>query len=926
VANAPEDAAERIAAAFAIAYLEDAAEGRVRTLEQYQALHPGHEDLIAREWARLAATTRTADGPDLPERGRAFGPYRIDGEIARGGQAIVFEAFDPRVGRKVVVKVLRAQASVSESAIRRIRMEATILAGLDHPAICPVYDAGIEDGRPYLVLKLVDGTSLAARLAAHREAGEGPSAADVATAVRFVEEIARALHQAHERGIVHRDFKPGNVMVTPEGRPVVLDFGLARILDADTPRLTRTGDVVGTPAYLAPEQIAGDPARVDRRADVHALGLVLAEMITLERAFAAESHEELLRQIRERPLSDPRRLNPAVTRDLALVVATATSKDPELRYRTALDLAEDLRRVAAGEPVVVRRAGAFAKAASFARRNPAAALVMVLVPLVLSAAILVTLRERSRITDARQFLEARTAEADRAAREANERLAALRRMDDLVRLEELVAEARLLHPAGPALVPRLERWLASAAAIVTRLPGHRAQRDALRARARTVERADPGGASGGDDPDALLARLDRTSGAIAAERLRGPDSGRAFRLDVLEKESAAARAALEASGAGAPAVVLPTPEEQWLYDNLDRLVRGVEALEGAGGLIAKERAILEASRVLAARTIEAHRAAWESAALAVAQDPRFGGLGLEPQMGLVPLGADPASGLQEFAHFPTGSVPARDPSGRLVLEEDSGIVLVLLPGGAFWMGAEVLGTESRPGDSDAQPLERPVHRVTLHPFFMGKHEMTQAQWLRWTGKNPSFFAPPGRGASHRPTLLCPVEQVDFFESERVLFEMGLILPTEAQWEYAARGGTTTPWWTGADSSSGVGACNVSDEFLRTHPLQTTRLFEEFNDGWSGPAPLGTFRENPFGMDGMIGNVAEWCRDRWAHYGVPALPGDGLRASVGDDGRAVRDGGWFWPMGGSRPASRYRVLTRTAGNMIGLRPARALDRS
>jgi formylglycine-generating enzyme required for sulfatase activity len=239
------------------------------------------------------------------------------------------------------------------------------------------------------------------------------------------------------------------------------------------------------------------------------------------------------------------------------------------------------------------------------------------------------------------------------------------------------------------------------------------------------------------------------------------------------------------------------------------------------------------------------------------------------------------------------------------------------------MGAELNGTEQHPGDPYATEYEQPVHGVTLDPFFIGKHELTQAQWQRWTGRNPARTG-PGDTESGERRLLRPVWRIDFHQAEAVLFEMGLVLPTEAQWEYAARAGTTTPWWTGAELSSCHGACNVGDERLfKSGGLPKAAPHESFDDGWELPAPIGTHRVNPFGLDGMIGNVAEWCRDRYALYTTPALPGDGLRASDATQERVVRDGSFVLNLANARVSSRYRINANHTTPTVGVRPARKL---
>jgi formylglycine-generating enzyme required for sulfatase activity len=184
------------------------------------------------------------------------------------------------------------------------------------------------------------------------------------------------------------------------------------------------------------------------------------------------------------------------------------------------------------------------------------------------------------------------------------------------------------------------------------------------------------------------------------------------------------------------------------------------------------------------------------------------GFEIGPQMGLVPLGPDPESGLLEFAHLATGSVPERDETGRLVIGDDTGLVFVLLRGGTFHMGAQGEDPSARNHDPQSTRDEGPVHEVTLAPFFLSKYEMTQAQWTRVAGVNPSYFQVPNQWVSSR---VHPVETVSWYDCAEVLDWLGLRLPSEAQWEYGARGATSTIWWTGDLRDSVEGAANLADQ-------------------------------------------------------------------------------------------------------------------
>ncbi|HYC76672.1 MAG TPA: serine/threonine-protein kinase, partial [Planctomycetota bacterium] len=364
--------------AVAVAFLDrvaaDRASGVGRTLAEYQSDYPGFERAVEAAFRRLEARAAAAGPPPEGAAPATIGPYRIERLLGRGGQGAVYLAHDPRLGRRVALKTLSAAWAASHGALARFAQEARVLAALDHPGVCAVYEAATVDGAPYLAMRYVAGESLAARFA--RRGGRVSDAAETLETTRLVEDVARAVHAAHEAGIVHRDLKPANVIVAPDGAPVVLDFGLAVAAGDDAP-ITAVGDVLGTPAYMAPEQAAGDVRATDRRSDVFALGVMLFEGLAGARPFAGPTRASILDAVRHAAPPDLRRLNPRVSRDLAVVVATALAKAPADRYASAADLADDLRRARLGEPVLARPISAVGRFARWARRRPAAAALLV---------------------------------------------------------------------------------------------------------------------------------------------------------------------------------------------------------------------------------------------------------------------------------------------------------------------------------------------------------------------------------------------------------------------------------------------------------------------------------------------------------------------------------------------------------------------
>jgi len=383
--------------------------------------------------ASAAPTTRA--GTDGSSTYEPIGPYRPLEELGRGGQAIVYLAEDTRLHRPVALKVLQGFGPLSEILLRRFQREAEVTSRLDHPGICTVYDAGVEKGIPYIATRYIPGETLARRLATARQQANGEAAParsrsghvvissgggasqEIAALVLLIEKAARALHVAHEAGIVHRDVKPANIMVTPHGEPVILDFGLAADVSGEQQTLTQTGDLFGTPAYMSPEQLSAQRLRVDRRADVYSLGVTLFECLCLRRPFVAPTRQALYRAIQLRDPPDLCRLNAHVSRDLRVVLETALEKQPDRRYQTALDFAEDLRRVRELHPITARPVGTVGRLVRLARRRPAFAAVCVLlilgIPLVtglvgyLAATwpAIAAGREQQRVAEIEQLLE-----------------------------------------------------------------------------------------------------------------------------------------------------------------------------------------------------------------------------------------------------------------------------------------------------------------------------------------------------------------------------------------------------------------------------------------------------------------------------------------------------------------------------------------
>ncbi len=300
-------------------------------------------------------------GSDPPGAGGEFGDFELLEEIAAGGMGVVFKARQRRLNRIVALKTIRPSAlGPGEDAARRFRVEAAAVARLDHPAIVPIFEMGELAGYPFLCLKLIEGGDLDSHLDRFRR--------DPSAAARLMAEVARAVHYAHQRGVLHRDLKPSNILLDEQGRPHVTDFGLARCLEDDS-RITRTGLILGTPSYMAPEQVAGPRDAVTTAADVYGLGAVLYALLAGRPPFGGDSVYEILQRVREQEPASPSTWSPGVDRDLEAICLKCLEKSPGARYPSAEALAVDLERWLAGEPTEARPAGRAERAWRWYRRN-----------------------------------------------------------------------------------------------------------------------------------------------------------------------------------------------------------------------------------------------------------------------------------------------------------------------------------------------------------------------------------------------------------------------------------------------------------------------------------------------------------------------------------------------------------------------------
>ncbi len=312
-----------------------------------------------------ADPSTVSDAAELPGGTRLhyFGDYEILKELGRGGMGVVFKARQVSLGRLVALKLIRAAELASDDDLRRFQNEAEAVAGLDHPGIVPIIEFGDHDGRKYFSMKLVVGRGLDDLKARY---------ADPRAAAGLVSSVARAVHHAHQRGILHRDLKPSNILVDEEGRPHVTDFGLAKRVEADA-GMTQSGAIMGTPSYMAPEQASGKRGAVTTSSDVYGLGAVLYDLLAGGPPFQEDSVLDTLVALQEREPEPIRPRNPKVARDLETICLKCLEKDQRLRYQSAEALADDLDHWLAGEPIAARKVTSFERGWKWARRHPAVA-------------------------------------------------------------------------------------------------------------------------------------------------------------------------------------------------------------------------------------------------------------------------------------------------------------------------------------------------------------------------------------------------------------------------------------------------------------------------------------------------------------------------------------------------------------------------
>ncbi|MFT5051382.1 MAG: serine/threonine protein kinase/formylglycine-generating enzyme required for sulfatase activity [Chlamydiales bacterium] len=855
--------------------------------EEWVASYSAHESelraLHAR--ARLADNGRDAglsffkggehqsvrSAPGL-EAGKVIGDFRLISLIGEGGMGQVWEAEQVSLRRTVALKFIRPDR-LSEKQHSYFEREARAGGRLSHPGIVAVHGFGESDGIAWIAMELVEGCwTLRDFLDDAMKSERLPDTYDESVA-RFIARLAEALEAAHRSGVIHRDLKPQNILITSEELPKITDFGLARI--TDELGLSQTGDLAGTYYYMSPEQVAAKRMGIDHRTDIFSLGVVFYEMLTLRRPFEGDTTQQVAHKIVVTDPTDVRAIRSRVPRDLVVICGKSLEKDPDRRYATAAELALDLKRHLNNEPIQARPPTVLDRSMKWGRRNPTrcvAAILVVVAFMIISALAIRIANQRDDLqVQRRELTRSKTRLQQNADTLATLEAEASARAEDLLSLsdakdyEHLLAEAADLFPVHPGLVHALEDWIQRAETLRAQLPEHQGKRDELWA-----TRAP------GLDPDAAWA----------------------------------------------------DPRIGWWHGQLSELIDDLKSMKSPGvGLLTEDGVSTEHGWSVPRRLALARRLArgfaaggefatrWRAALSAVGEV--YPDLNLTPQMGLVPIGADQDSGLWEFWHVQTGAEPVRDREGRLSIRDDTGLVFVLLPAATYWMGAQSEDPNGRNFDPGAWTDEGPVREVRVENCFMAKTEMTQGQWKRMTGVDPSLWTRATddtwiEGAH-------PVEQVSWTDCMELLANLDLTLPTEAQWEYGCRAGSTQPRPFAFEDFA---------EYANVGDISSTRSFqmaahEDWDDGAGTHSPVAYYLPNAFGLYDCLGNLIEWCRDGWGPYPTDENPVASQALNVGATSRPYRGASFYALEPAARSSNRAHAAPSTAANNLGLRPVRAV---
>lgn len=909
-----------VVAAFLDAYWRDRSESKEYNLGHYLKGFPDDVEGVARCYLALNSQGASSSTNNSENRGQ-IGSYSLGEVLGRGGQATVYIAQDEKLQRTVALKVFEGTTTLNTRALERFKREARAVSKLSHPNIGRIFEADVIDGSPIIAMELIEGESLAhviAQAKSHNDAESGrDSRKEMENQIRLLQQVAEALAAAHEVGVIHRDLKPANIMIRKDGSPVLLDFGLAKIENDDAVGVTGTLDLLGTPAYIAPERLRNPSVVATRCEDIYSLGVTAFELMTGVRPFDAPTVEELYQRKIRGEATNLLSLCPNASKDLVVVIETAMELEPTCRYQDAAQLAADLGRILAHESVSVRPLSASVKAARWYRRNAVVATLALVIFLSLAVFSGVTLKKNDDINQLRQSAEDR---GDQLAKSLDEVL----ELSDVKRVDDLIAEADRLWPISSEMVPRMRRWLKTAKEVSLRASRHQSAFAKLQKEQLPVTK------------EQLVLELPVVSKRLIAIEQRFADyqSGRSGLKEDQAKTALAVEQKLEAKRLESYHMSISaieksnyaTPSDGWRAELIGRLSSQLKVLGNEKeGQIRSITERLAKAETIKEKSIDQHHEAWSLAIAELKKDSRFKGFDLSPVIGFVPLGTDPQSGLQEFLHLMSHAeptIPARDDKGKLPkLTAKMGVIMVLLPGGAFQMGAET--DPNAPGyDAMADHSEGPIHTVVLDPFLISKYELWQGAYVRMAGANPSAYLPGSRVLKTEAVdELHPVEFMTWYDARKYMGRFDMDLPTEAQWEFACRAGNSTIWSIGNNYKDAAGQFNIIDKQLKKLADSQIRDTIGHDDGWALHAPVDQYHPNAYGLYQMHGNVYEWCLDAYCTYTFPVRAGDGFRLGSinNNDTRMFRGGAYCFSVIQARTTARSGAEAASRNEMVGIRP-------
>ncbi|MBL8858958.1 MAG: SUMF1/EgtB/PvdO family nonheme iron enzyme [Planctomycetes bacterium] len=911
---------------------------------------PNSTDWAHAEWADLVQR--------LSARRGAFERYTVHEEVGRGGMGRVLRVRDEDLHRDLAMKVMQcdglappADPSTPTMHTARFVEEAQVAGQLDHPGIVPVHEMGLDaEGQFYFTMKLVRGRTLEGVLELARNGTDGWSTTRV---LHVLLRVCEAMGYAHERGVLHRDLKPSNIMLGDHGEVYVMDWGLARLLarpdhalpvpedgssalhsarsggsssGSSSPFVTENDRVVGTPTFMSPEQAVGASAVLNPQSDIYSVGAILYTVLT-GRAPYSEPGKRIDNRavwvaLHRGPPQRVAELARGVAPELVSICEKAMARELHERYATMSELAEDLRAYLELRVVKAHRTGPWHELKKWVGRNKAVAVSLLALFVVISAAgFTVAASEHAR------------------ARESELRA-------DVGESSSLLARVDQLGPIHPASLADYDDWLTRSRRLTQTLATRAAEQAerALRADS-TTERP----------LDVNAVRLVETARSIIENQEQDLEKAKAPPSKQLTPDEEAARQAallihpeelrwrraklaeLEARLDPEPVLRFTDRELQTQADEGHQLLRNLYALERVTPRVERHAQL---ARDLRRRTLEDEASNWSAAVASIAdasQCPRYAGLKITPQIGLVPLGRNRDSGLWEFWHVLSGERPVADGQGNWIMDANTGMVLVLIPGGTVTIGAQSDDATRPRFDSEAEVTEalplaagasadlRELRSARLDPYFVSKYEMTQGQWLWVADEQPSkVFVGRQSRFTPRASRANPVEDVDWVTCTRVLAQIGLVLPTEVQWEHAARGGTELRYLTSDDFLDVHAEVNFGDRTLE-RAMRLEKLSQP-DDGFAGHIKVDAFKANGFGLFNVLGNVSEWCRDWYADKDDATRPRDGdgeIRAQL-QLKKSVRGGSFLTIPKWVRVSARSQREATAIGQDIGLRPARALD--